>query len=124
MNRSVFVAGTLAIAVLVTSLNAFASPHYLSGHVTFIEASYMPQFIRFQIDTADTHCGGSGPGGNPNLYWDSTSGNGTTDNIKAVYATLVAAYLSGRKVYPIWDDLTVDARGAGNCVIRYFWFSE
>jgi hypothetical protein len=119
-----FSAITLGIAVLGISSTAFAVPHYLSGHVTFIEASYMPNLIRFQIDSADFHCGGPGPGGNPNLYWDNTSGAGTADNIKAVYATLIAAYLSGRKVYPVWDEATVDARGAGNCVIKYFWFSE
>ncbi|WP_349780265.1 hypothetical protein [Xanthomonas sp. WHRI 7065] len=69
---------------------------YISGQVTSIEASYMPTKIPFVLSVGNAAC----PAGKP-VYWENSS----VDNNKAIYATLVTALTTGKKVtFIIGDD--------------------
>lgn len=98
-------------------LTAFVAPLFAqSAHaydwsvggaaVTLLEPSYMPDQIAFQIDKGSTAC--------PSGTWLMYLGQGLTaearqQNIRASYATLIAAELTGKKV---------SIYGMNNCYIK------
>ena len=79
-------------AFLALSISFFSNPsyavEYITGKVTMLESTYMPGFIILQMDTGNTTC----PAGTL-LKWQKD-----IENNKAVYSTLMAAQVSGRKI--------------------------
>jgi hypothetical protein len=59
------------------------------AHVTQVEATYMPAEITFWVDTGTTSC----PTGSL-IKWI----NGSPDNVKSVFAMLIAALNSGNRI--------------------------
>jgi len=86
----------LLITLFIAGTKAFAYDYNLTGiHVTLVEASYVPNFVTFQIDRGNTQC----PAGTF-LTWN---GQGSTqalqqDNVKAAYALLLTAKASGQTI--------------------------
>jgi len=74
-------------ALLLAASNACALESF-SGKVTSIEVTYMPDTIRFVMDTGNATC----PAGRP-LTWSKNP-----ENNKAVYAALLSALTSGKSV--------------------------
>jgi hypothetical protein len=75
------------------------------GVVTRLEATYMPGGFNFSITSGDKD--GRCPPGRWLQYED-----GNAEKVKAAYATILAAYLSGRPVYAFYD--LADVNG-GSC---------
>lgn len=88
IGRLVVVMGMLAGASI-----AHADPSH-SGRVTSLVVTYMPYEVGFFLDTGmPSSCTSSG-----GLFrWGEKNGK-TVENVKAVYAGLLAAYLSGKPV--------------------------
>lgn len=79
---------------LVCSFVAFVAPSALAyqtieGHVTLLEPTYLPTVIAFSMDAGSSVCPAGGW-----LRWSKSS----TDNNKAVYATLLSAFTTGKRV--------------------------
>ncbi len=66
----------------------------ITGKVTQIEATYMPNQIPFLLSEGNTTC----PAGKP-VYWAKDQ-----ENTKAIYAMLMSAFVSGKRVTLIMDD--------------------
>jgi hypothetical protein len=92
------------VAILVGGLMlSFMAPaaiaydwNVTTAHVTVLEASYMPNYISFEIDqNAGTSC----PSGSF-LIWSPPSGDEQQQiaNVNAVYSTLLTALASGKTV--------------------------
>jgi hypothetical protein len=82
----------LPIAVMLVSSAtqvAFALTEVV-GHVTQIEATYMPSKVTFQLDAGSSSC----PAGNSWLQWANTNG----DSVKSVYALILSAVVSGNAI--------------------------
>jgi len=74
----------------------------IEGRVVQVEATYMPSQIPFVLSEGNATC----PAGQT-LYW---TGN-TQENTKAIYATLISAFVSGKRIRFIMDDNDVSCRG-------------
>jgi hypothetical protein len=61
----------------------------IEGKVTLLEATFLPSLVTFQMAAGTTTC----PAGNF-LRWS----NADPANNKAVYSTLMAAFLSGKNI--------------------------
>ena len=92
-----------ALFVLLASAS-FASHavQYITGHITWIEPSYMPNYFMLQMDVGASQCTAS-------MKWQ----NSNTDNNKAAYATLYAAMLTGKKIDFVIND------GDATCTGQY-----
>lgn len=75
--------------LLALSSQAALAFEVIVGHVVVLEPSYMPGYISFQMDAGSTSC----PTGRW-LIWK----NPDTANNKAVYATLMQAMATGKKI--------------------------
>ncbi|MCC4601674.1 hypothetical protein [Xanthomonas melonis] len=96
----------LAGLIVILSLLAMSGPAYalqsFTGRVVRVEATYMPTQIPFILSEGNTTC----PAGKP-IYWSSQN----VENNKAIYATLIAAMTSGKKITFIVDDGDQSCRG-------------
>jgi hypothetical protein len=84
------------LVLLGLSYSNYASAlQVIEGRVVQIEATYMPTRIPFFLSGGNATC----PAGTP-LYWT----NNSQENTKAIYATLMSAFVSGgelvREVQP------------------------
>ncbi len=75
--------------ILLTISTASWALEDFTGKVTFLEPTYLPGSFFFSLDAGNTTC----PKGK-RLKWDKPD----IDNNKAVYSTLMAAMMSGKKV--------------------------
>lgn len=95
-------------AGLTIVLGLFAIPgpaaalQYITGRVVRVEATYMPTQIPFNLTEGNAVC----PAGKP-VYWS----NSNVENNKAVYATLISAMASGKKITIIVDDNDQSCKG-------------
>jgi hypothetical protein len=100
-----------AAGLLLANPAASAVVSLGSGTVTWIETTYMPGTIVFTLSSGDTLC----PAGT-NLHYISSN----VDNMKAVYATLLANLLSGRQIYAYYETTTVNSGvPPGNCRVQH-----
>ena len=74
--------------------DSFGASFDVVGHVTQIEPSYVPASLAFAIDVAAGAC----PAGPWLIFTGTTASNNLPDNVKAIYAGLVAAMQSGTLV--------------------------
>ena len=97
----------LAIWLVTISPNmVHAFDFVLEGKITLLEASYLPNWIFFQMDTGAGPC----PAGTW-LRWDGTfHGVDQERNVTSVYSTLLAAFLSGRSIR--FHGFNADCKGA------------
>jgi hypothetical protein len=94
----------IAAALLVTSGEAAALETF-AGKVTVIEATYMPNAIKFYMDGGNASC----PAGSV-ITWAQS-----IDNNKIVYATLLSALTSGKQVRIYMND------GDASCTARFVY---
>jgi hypothetical protein len=87
----------------------------IEGHVTNVQATYMPVEFTFGLDAGNATCP-------VNFFFWFT--NTDKEKTKAQYATILAALLSGKKVSAIYDTAAVGSKGAGNCVFTYLYLSS
>ncbi|MCW0399898.1 hypothetical protein NG831_21260 [Xanthomonas sacchari] len=73
----------------------------ITGKVTQIEATYMPTQIPFLLSEGNPTC----PAGKP-VYWAKDQ-----ENNKAIYAMLMSAFVSGKRVTFIMDDNDTSCAG-------------
>jgi len=73
------------------------------GTVTNLEAEFMPGTVAFVNTANSTVCSQNGVYPNTAWLWFSSP---NTDTNKAVYATVLAAYLSGKQLWVQWDATT------------------
>lgn len=90
----------LSIAALVATSGAHAF-QTLEGHITTVEPTYMPATVQFSMDSGSSLC--------PVGAWLKWSKTNNIDNNKAVYATLVSAFISGKRIRLYIND------GDSNC---------
>lgn len=112
--RSAFFVASILAAGEVNAYDWVAT-----GHVAVLEATYMPGQIVFALDvqTNASSCW---------VAWDGSTAQGTStnkqvDNVKAVYATLLAAKASGQKVTIYGSN---PPPGSTNCVGNYIHFRD
>jgi hypothetical protein len=105
MNKKYIYAAALAL-LACGSAQAVES---IVGKVKTLEASYMPTFITFTLDTGSTVCPA-----NKWLVWKNVD----KDNNKAVYASLLAAMTTGKSVRFHYAD------GDTNCNGTYIHFFD
>jgi hypothetical protein len=84
MNRIIY---TFIFSFLLVTFNA-NSLEMITGHVKVLEPTYMPNTISFSMTVGTASC----PAGTW-LKW-----NKSEENNKAVFSTLMAALMSGKKV--------------------------
>ncbi|WP_266169238.1 hypothetical protein [Dyella subtropica] len=89
---------TRIIATLIVALfpmsQVAAYDWVATGHVVDLEATYLPGLVVFTLDVQ--------AGANScHIFWNGSSAqpaSAQADNVKAVYATLLAAKVSGQKI--------------------------
>ncbi|GAB1624084.1 hypothetical protein AAOGI_41340 [Agarivorans albus] len=86
---------------LFTSLSSLALEK-ITGNVTLVEASYMPQRITFIMDAGSASC----PAGSW-FKWQKTP-----ENNQVVYSTLITSLVSGKKVNFYVADGNTQCHGA------------
>ena len=91
----------IILVTLLFSLPSHAVENII-GKITALEPTYMPGYISFQMDTGNSTC----PAGRW-FVW-----NKGQDNNKVVYATLMAALVSGKKINFIINDGDTTCTGA------------
>jgi hypothetical protein len=100
-----------AVAVLVLSPEPFADPYAsANSHVTQIASSrlFKQNAVIFELDLGNNDC----PAGSY-VYYYSTN----TDDLKAMYASVLAVYLSGAPLivhFPTAGSCTSDSLGIGS----------
>jgi hypothetical protein len=85
MKKHIFCAAALALL----ACGSAQAIEIVTGKVKTLEASYMPNYITFTLDTGTAACAA-----NKWLVWKSVD----KDNNKAVYASLLAAMTTGKSV--------------------------
>lgn len=94
------------LRILIVLLAYSGSAHALegiTGRVTRVEATGMPTWIKFTLDTGNATCPAGGW-----VQWVNSS----TDNNKAVYAMLTAALVSGKQIAFFFNDGDTTCNGA------------
>jgi hypothetical protein len=104
--------GMIAAGMVLFSNQAAAGTVSLgSGTVAYLEATYMPGVIVFSLSSGDTLC----PAGTILHYFGPA-----VDNMKAVYATLLANMMSERQIYSFYDTSQVGVGvPPGQCRVSY-----
>jgi hypothetical protein len=104
--------GMIAAGTMLFSNQAPAATVSLGdGTVTYLEATYMPGVIVFRLSSGDALC----PAGTLLQYINSN-----VDNMKVVYATLLANLVSGRQIYGYYETSQVGTGVApGQCRVSF-----
>lgn len=93
----------LVLGLVVSGMSPGAySLEELVGKVTYIEPTYMPNSIRFNIDGGNATC----PAGKA-ITWDRSN----IDNHQAVYSTLLASLMGAKTVRVYIDDGDTSCKG-------------
>ena len=82
-----------ALALCAISTNSFAV-EYITGKVTIVEASYLPNSVYAQMDAGNSAC----PAGTW-LKWEKSA-----ESNKGAYVTLLAAFLNNSTVNFVIND--------------------
>lgn len=90
------------VAMLLVTNHAYALQHVV-GKVQLVESTYMPTAVAFMLSEGTASC----PVG-AYLFWRRDA-----ENNKAVYAMLMSAMISGKKVQVVFND------GDASCVPQY-----
>ena len=93
----------IAFSLLSVTTASNAAETYITGHVTMIDATWMPAQFSFLLDSGDSVC--------PLTTWVKWASSDFSNN-KAVYATLVTALVSGKKVDFHHDDADTSCKGS------------
>jgi hypothetical protein len=102
-----------AFSTMGIGQSAQAQVVYLpNSRITFLEATYMPTRIVFQLSAGDAVC----PAGKF-ITWASSN----PENVKAVFALLLQASTNGQTIYAVYDPTTVYTGpfGAQGCAISF-----
>jgi hypothetical protein len=114
----------LSAVVLLVSSSATAANVSFSGEVTSVQSSYMPAFLTFSLKDANT----SQPLGDATCpaSWFFVFKDSSADKIKAMYATLLAATISGKSVTVIYDSAAPSDSSLGfpNCVFHFLYIAS
>lgn len=94
----------IALTCLLGLAPAAGALENFSGTVVSLEPTYLPAVVAFRMDTGNATC----PAGTQ-LKWQKAD----VENNKAVYSTLMAALMSGKKVDFYFND------GDTNCIGAY-----
>jgi hypothetical protein len=78
----------ILVSLLVSLSNVSYAVESFTGNVTLLEPTYLPNKITFQMNNGDVNCTAG-----TWLTWNKSS-----QNKKAVYATLLTALVSGKEV--------------------------
>jgi hypothetical protein len=93
----------IIIACAIMATPALASHVTIVGHVVYVNSSSVPSFVDFVLDAGDVsnNC----PANSTLLRYNSTAftPSGSPDNVKAMYAGLLAAYLTKTAVHATYD---------------------
>lgn len=92
----------VAIMLLAAAPGLAHPAETLSGKVTAVEPTYLPGRVTFKMDTASSSC----PAG-AWITWAKPDGA----NNKAVYATLMLALATGKKVLVFLSEPAADCKG-------------
>lgn len=95
---------TLFFASLVSIAQSTFAVEFFEGKLTTIEPTYLPYTIAFNMDDGNSTC----PAGKQ-LKWSHSD----VENNKAVYSTLLAAFMAGKRIRFYIND------GDTNCVGTY-----
>ena len=79
----------VVLATLTVSSQTILALESWEGKLTNLEPTYMPNNIRFHMDSGNSTC----PAGKA-LKWDKDN----TENHNVIYSTLLAAFLAGRTI--------------------------
>jgi hypothetical protein len=104
----------LALVSNSTQVRADLVP--IVGSVTMVESSGLPDHFAFQMNAGAGQCGVG-----KNLIWVAQDVQHPVDNVKANYATVLAAMLSQRqiRVYFFSESALQSVWGADYCQISY-----
>lgn len=98
----------LVLAMMLLVTNRADALEHVVAKVTLVEATYVPAAVAFILSEGTASC----PAGNF-LFWERSA-----ENNKAVYAMLMAAMISGKKVQVVFND------GDSSCVPQYLHLVE
>ncbi len=94
----------MLLGIMIPSIFGVANAlETVTGHVTLLEPTYLPTAIAFYIDAGTASCESG------QIIW----ANPNESNNKAVYATLMLALSSGRKIRLYFND------GDKTCQAKY-----
>jgi hypothetical protein len=85
-----------AVLTCLAPISPACALQYISGHITQLEPTYLPDQIAVQIDAGNTAC----PAGKW-LWWALGP---THKDTQSVYATMLAALLAGKRVDFVIND--------------------
>ena len=111
MKSILCIASSVLAYLTLIALPAQAERVAITGQIISLEASYMPDSIHMEIretNSPPTSCASH------SLIWKK----GPIENIKAVYATALAALVSGKQVNFVID--SVDPNPDVRCVGQFF----
>lgn len=97
----------MLVAMLMATSQAYALEH-VDAKVTLLEATYMPTSVAFMLSEGTAAC----PANNF-LFWSRSA-----ENNKAVYAMLMAAMISGKKIQVVFNDAD------SSCIPQYLHLVE
>jgi hypothetical protein len=100
--RGAVLAALGAFVICVASVAQAHALQYITGHITVLEPTYLPDKIALQMDVGNTAC----PPGKW-LSWVQTR----TRDTQSVYATMLSALLAGKKVDFVINDNDVTCEG-------------
>ncbi len=100
MNRII---RTAIMAITLSFLVPLSHAWQVTAKVTAIEATWVPDYVLFQLDAGMSNCAGT---------WLSYTGTlaGQTvpkDNVKAIYANLLMAVASSKKILVVGSDCSI-----------------
>jgi len=88
----------LIASIIAIAVPSFAFAGEIPGTVQDVTAENMPGYVTFRLSEMPPACQ---PPFNYLTFWSET---GNPDTVKAVYAMLLAAVLSGKAVWVAYDD--------------------
>jgi len=92
MKKIILVLGVLIFSNLFSKAQAY--DWYITGKVTALEGSYIPNMVSFQMSKGDGSC----PAGTW-LYWTGNFHSvNQSANVKAVFAQLLTAFTTGKTI--------------------------
>ena len=94
----------VSVAAAIAATGPAQALQYITGHVTQLEPSYMPNKITLQMDAGNAAC----PAGKW-LVW--TTGVNASPNTQDVYGTMLAALLSSKPVDFVINDNDASCNG-------------
>lgn len=94
---------SVALAATLSLLASLVFAWQVTAKVTAIEATWVPDYVLFQLDTGMSNCAGT---------WLNYTGTGAgqtvaKDSVKAAYVLVLSAIQSGKKVLVVGSDCSI-----------------